>query len=126
MQCARRQNNVREKRGVPRTLPGTSATGCVSRRGESHCVRDDKQSGRMFKKKEKRSLAFSFARARARGDVVDVPLVVEMLVDDVGRLSVKSLARSLPYGRPATVTRAFSLFVRALNREFARGCRNVR
>lgn len=87
----------------------------------------------MFKKKRKHSLARSLSlplfrslsRARARGDVVDAASCcrgwLAMLVD-----SQRGVSRAIPNGRPATVTRAFSLFVRALNREFARGRRDVR
>lgn len=83
--------------------PGTSATGCVSQRDEFHSVPDDKQSGRMFKKKKKtknaRSLSLSRARARAHTETSSMCFSSLRLVGDVGRLTATREIRAILYVR---------------------------
>lgn len=123
---ARRQNNVKEKRGVPRHYLGRTPPVAYHDTANSIVFAMINKVDECWKKNktEKHSLrsfrSFSFARARARAETSSIWLLLLRLVGEV----VDSVwgARVIPNGRPATVTRAFS-FVRVLNREFAR--RNV-
>jgi len=127
-----RHNNVIEKRRMLRHYLGRAPPVAYHDAANSIVFVVINKVDEILKEKRKRLLVLSLSLslslslppspARARARRCDVLFVVR-LVDDVGRLTARG-SRAISNGWADTVTRAFSL-VRALNRGFARGRRDV-